>query len=127
MSGTEAFECDPNFCSVCGAILPLPISTFNSIECKLCHASFNIGSIEGNTIHSFKNYNQHKLKSVDEIEREKLLENVATDHGPVVKRECSKCHHKKMTYTTRQTRSADEGQTVFYTCLKCHFTETEYS
>jgi len=127
MSGTEAFECDPNFCSVCGAILPLPISTSDNIECKLCQASFNIKTMEGRIIHSFKNFNQHKLKSVDEIEREKLLENVATDHGPVVKRDCSKCHHKKMTYTTRQTRSADEGQTVFYTCLKCHFTETEYS
>ena len=34
-------------------------------------------------------------------------------------RRCSKCDHEGMIYTTRQTRSADEGQTVFFTCPEC--------
>ena len=51
----------------------------------------------------------------------------AEEGGPVVRRRCTKCGHKKMTYQTRQTRSVDEGQTVFYTCVKCRAIETEYS
>ena len=34
-------------------------------------------------------------------------------------RKCSKCGNETMTYVTKQTRSADEGQTVFYTCTRC--------
>lgn len=122
-----SFSCDPNFCSVCGSILPLPVTGSDVLSCKLCSTSISVDSLEGIVIHSFKKFNQHKLKSSDEMERMKEMEESATNHGPVVKRECSKCHHKKMTYTTRQTRSADEGQTVFFTCIKCNFTETEYS
>ena len=42
-----------------------------------------------------------------------------------VQKECPKCGCKKMTYATRQTRSADEGQTVFYTCPKCRYVANE--
>ena len=38
-----------------------------------------------------------------------------------VDRRCPKCGHEGMVYTTWQTRSADEGQTVFYTCLSCGY------
>ncbi len=36
-----------------------------------------------------------------------------------VEHKCPNCGNDEMTYTTQQTRSADEGQTVFYTCPKC--------
>ncbi|KAL0273765.1 UNVERIFIED_CONTAM: hypothetical protein PYX00_006370 [Menopon gallinae] len=42
-----------------------------------------------------------------------------TPDGPVVERKCRNCGNDKMTYSTLQLRSADEGQTVFYKCTKC--------
>ena len=120
-----AFDCDPNFCSSCGSILPLPDQS-ESIRCKLCGAIVSISNMEGVVIVSEKYYNQDKLKTAEERARMRNLA-VADDTGPTVRRTCSKCGHGKMTYLTRQTRSADEGQTVFFTCVKCQFTETEYS
>lgn len=42
-----------------------------------------------------------------------------TRRGFQVDRRCARCGHEGMAYRTRQMRSADEGQTVFYTCLRC--------
>lgn len=120
------FKGDPNFCNGCGTILPLPDQS-DFMKCKGCGATVDISSIEGVEIHSYKNYNQDKLKSAEELSRLKVIKDEVEDKGLTVKRTCGKCGHKKMTYVTRQTRSADEGQTVFYTCLQCNFTEQEYS
>ena len=38
-----------------------------------------------------------------------------------VERKCDKCGSEQMTYTTQQTRSVDEGQTVFFTCPNCQY------
>lgn len=120
------FDCDPNFCGSCGAILPLPDQS-DVIKCKACGCMMDVELLEGIEIYSSKDYNQDKIKTAEEAARLRTIEQEAEDSGPIVRRRCPKCNHKKMTYTTRQTRSVDEGQTVFYTCLKCYATETEYS
>lgn len=38
---------------------------------------------------------------------------------PTIDQECPACGNKKMYYTSRQMRSADEGETVIYECVKC--------
>lgn len=38
----------------------------------------------------------------------------------VVNDECPRCKNPSLEYYTKQLRSADEGQTVFYECPKCH-------
>lgn len=40
--------------------------------------------------------------------------------APTIKHKCMKCGSGEMQYTVLQTRSADEGQTVFYYC-KCGY------
>lgn len=37
----------------------------------------------------------------------------------IVNEDCPECDSKQMYYMTRQMRSADEGQTVFYECVGC--------
>ena len=36
-----------------------------------------------------------------------------------IDRRCVRCNKDGMVYHTRQMRSADEGQTVFFTCIHC--------
>ena len=59
-------------------------------------------------------------RTIADIEVQRI-EDTEVDHI------CSKCGHGKATYSTQQTRSADEGQTVFYTCTKCKQKSIEYS
>ncbi|XP_001629305.2 DNA-directed RNA polymerase I subunit RPA12 isoform X2 [Nematostella vectensis] len=116
----EAFECDPDFCPVCGSILPLP-GLEDVVSCKLCDFQRDTAEFEEVEIHSKKRFNVDKEKRTTDDRK-----NDDTS-GPMVDRKCPNCGHEGMTYMTRQTRSADEGQTVFYICTDCRFQETEYS
>ncbi|XP_020698904.1 DNA-directed RNA polymerase I subunit RPA12, partial [Dendrobium catenatum] len=52
------------------------------------------------------------LDSAPQIEEEKV-------QRAVVNETCPKCNNSQLEYYTKQLRSADEGQTVFYECPKC--------
>ncbi|XP_029440682.1 DNA-directed RNA polymerase I subunit RPA12 isoform X1 [Rhinatrema bivittatum] len=84
---------------------------------------FILQDFEGKVVQSATLFN--KLESSPML----LLqgEEGAEIQGPLIDRKCSRCGHEGMTYHTRQMRSADEGQTVFYTCVKCKYQEKEDS
>ncbi len=119
------FSSDPNFCTECGSILALP-GEENYIHCKICSHKHFLSNSKSTEIHSSKFYNEERISLAKSMEL-KNFEKEIEQSGPVTKRKCSNCGHDKMTYITRQTRSTDEGQTVFFTCVKCKFKETEYS
>lgn len=66
------------------------------------------------TSENFPSQLRNKLKSITQHVPQ---ETVAM--GPRIEMECVKCPSKEVTYTEAQTRSADEGSTIFYTCVKC--------
>lgn len=114
--GKLVFVSDPAFCPLCGTILPLP-SASDKVCCEVCKHSQDTARFEGLEEYSCKYFTPRKEK----------LQVSQQGSGPLVERRCPACGNEEMTYTTQQTRSADEGQTVFYTCPRCKFKETENS
>ncbi|RWS06467.1 DNA-directed RNA polymerase I subunit RPA12-like protein [Dinothrombium tinctorium] len=112
------------FCASCGSIMPLPVGRNPSslIKCVACDYSVPISHFNGrsSTTTIVLNPLESAIESLTNRENEEIK-------GPVVERKCWKCGHEKMYYKTLQTRSADEGQTVFYYCVKCGAQENENS
>ncbi|CAD5121390.1 DgyrCDS9912 [Dimorphilus gyrociliatus] len=107
MTDNKLFKTEIDFCSTCGTILPLP-GRDPTVKCYRCKTEVDVAVF--NTVEA----KSEGLHSED-------------FSGPVVDRQCSQCGHDGMTYATRQTRSADEGQTIFYSCPQCKFQEIENS
>nr|XP_027195969.1 DNA-directed RNA polymerase I subunit RPA12-like [Dermatophagoides pteronyssinus] len=112
-----------DFCARCGSVLPLP--TFedfsSSVICPICNLTVDAKHFDGQAttvqriwFNPRSNLNKQRNKEINA-------------DGPVVERKCERCGHDKQTFATLQTRSADEGQTIFYTCLKCGAKENENS
>ncbi|KAI6229008.1 DNA-directed RNA polymerase subunit [Aphelenchoides fujianensis] len=111
---------DEDFCAHCGQILPIATRAPVTINCINCQVEWKVG--ECNKIINTREFSYEKtVQEADEGEGK------GDEHGVQVDHACSKCSHNKATYSTQQTRSADEGQTVFYTCVKCGNRDIEYS
>ena len=112
-----------DFCTVCGTVLPLPEFSNDSknVECPLCHQTVGAEKFDG--ISTFTRVVFNERESLSGRKQRKDLD----ADGPIVERVCSKCGHDQQTFMTLQTRSADEGQTIFYTCMKCGAKENENS
>uniref|UniRef100_T1J7T5 DNA-directed RNA polymerase subunit n=1 Tax=Strigamia maritima TaxID=126957 RepID=T1J7T5_STRMM len=104
------FTGETDFCPECGAILPLP-GREDSIKCRVCSFAVNVTEFNGIEHISTVTFNQENKCAKTGVSRTPL--------GPLVDRKCPKCGNDQMTFATLQTRSADEGQTVFYTCTQC--------
>lgn len=90
------------FCSHCKSILS------DSEQCLLCETFNSIPDKEFSISKSFPG-SQNWVEQSNEVKQ-------ASMNMP-----CPKCDAKKLHYTTRQTRRADEGETVFVQCKKCGY------
>ncbi|XP_071489281.1 DNA-directed RNA polymerase I subunit RPA12-like [Diadema setosum] len=118
---SSMFSVAKEFCPRCGSILPFPTRGSLLIQCRTCDYETNAADTWADVVyHSHKKVNERKKKKVE-------AEEPSEDLGPIVDRVCSSCGHEGLHYHTRQTRSADEGQTVFYFCPSCKNQEIEHS
>uniref|UniRef100_A0A3Q0R7F3 DNA-directed RNA polymerase subunit n=1 Tax=Amphilophus citrinellus TaxID=61819 RepID=A0A3Q0R7F3_AMPCI len=109
-----------NFCPECGNVLPLP-GILDIVCCPRCSFKIRVSEFLGQEIHSAVVFSPLEQSSVAQDEQDSEMK------GPVIDRRCSRCNKEGMIYHTRQMRSADEGQTVFFTCIHCRFQEKEDS
>ncbi|KAK1804903.1 hypothetical protein P4O66_019272 [Electrophorus voltai] len=117
----SCFKSDINFCPECGNILPVPLLK-DDISCPRCSFKISVREFAGQVITSSVVFNPlDESSSAVESKKDSELS------GPVVDRRCSRCNKEGMVYHTRQMRSADEGQTVFFTCIHCRYQEKEDS
>lgn len=114
------FSGDPNFCPECGNVLPLP-GMQDIVRCPRCSFGIPVKEFSGREIRSTVVFNPEQSTLALEDEQDSELK------GPVIDRRCSRCNKEGMVYHTRQMRSADEGQTVFFTCIHCRYQEKEDS
>ncbi|XP_034017398.1 DNA-directed RNA polymerase I subunit RPA12 isoform X2 [Thalassophryne amazonica] len=115
----SCFGGDPNFCPECGNVLPLP-GIQDTVRCRRCSFCIPVTELLGQAIQSTIIFNPAEQSS-SSVENEEELK------GPVIDRRCGRCGKEGMVYHTRQMRSADEGQTVFFTCTHCRYQEKEDS
>ncbi|KAM8974196.1 DNA-directed RNA polymerase I subunit RPA12 [Pelodytes ibericus] len=115
------FSSESDFCSDCGSVLPPP-GAQDTVTCPCCSHSTQVTEFLGKFVQTSVVFNK-----LDTIALSNEAEESGALKGPLIDRRCSRCGFEKMVYHTRQMRSADEGQTVFYTCTQCRFQEKEDS
>uniref|UniRef100_A0A1I7YDP2 DNA-directed RNA polymerase subunit n=1 Tax=Steinernema glaseri TaxID=37863 RepID=A0A1I7YDP2_9BILA len=116
----STFKPNDGFCALCGAILPIARRAPCTMKCNVCLVDFQVNPINDKVISAEERVYERTVA-------ETLETGTGDADGTEVEHVCPKCSHGLATYTTRQTRSADEGQTVFYTCMKCKHKCIEYS
>ncbi|GMI96864.1 hypothetical protein like AT3G25940 [Hibiscus trionum] len=108
------------FCNLCGTMLSLVSS--KTVECPLCETRTSAKGVLGLEI--------GYTLTVEDIRRDlgisNAMEEMTTkESAALIKQTCKSCGNTELEYTTRQMRSADEGQTVFLVCPKCKARDTE--
>ncbi|XP_038063551.1 DNA-directed RNA polymerase I subunit RPA12-like [Patiria miniata] len=121
-SSHDVFTSPREFCPQCGSVLPFPHLGTLLMKCSLC--PYEVDS--RTALHGIVYYSHLKLNTRKKAKGHTEV-TIEKDLGPLIDRACAKCGHDGLHFHTRQTRSADEGQTVFYFCPSCKHQEIEYS
>ncbi|KAI1175079.1 transcription factor S-II-domain-containing protein [Nemania sp. FL0916] len=103
------------FCLDCGNLLPVSKgSEKNILHCDCCGAD-NKDTASKTTItkskpSDFPSLLRQRLSNVQTVEKHKIMTEAFANET------CDKCGRTEVRFTALQTRSADEGSTVFYSC-----------
>ncbi|XP_022769218.1 DNA-directed RNA polymerase I subunit RPA12 isoform X2 [Durio zibethinus] len=108
------------FCSLCGTMLSLVSPKY--AECPLCKSKPSAKGILGREI--------GYTITAEDIRRDLGISHVSEEmttkeSAALIKQTCKSCGNQELEYSTRQTRSADEGQTVYLRCPKCKWQGSE--
>ncbi|KAG9446325.1 hypothetical protein H6P81_012453 [Aristolochia fimbriata] len=109
------------FCDVCGSLLSRTALTF--AECLLCGLKRSLEELQGKET-SYRVTAEdvrRALKIQPFVQLDKFSIAEAEVERATVNEACPQCRHPQLEYYTKQLRSADEGQTVFYECPKCRY------
>eukprot|EP00262_Sarcandra_glabra_P020826 TRINITY_DN8465_c0_g2_i1.p1 TRINITY_DN8465_c0_g2~~TRINITY_DN8465_c0_g2_i1.p1 ORF type:complete len:126 (-),score=12.89 TRINITY_DN8465_c0_g2_i1:264-641(-) len=107
------------FCGLCGTLLTLKSHKF--AKCPLCGFKRDMKEIQGReTCYTITAEDIRRELSIEPlVQLGKFHTHEEKVQRTVVNEPCPQCHHPQLEYYTKQLRSADEGQTVFYECPKC--------
>eukprot|EP01016_Furgasonia_blochmanni_P026518 TRINITY_DN2814_c0_g1_i1.p1 TRINITY_DN2814_c0_g1~~TRINITY_DN2814_c0_g1_i1.p1 ORF type:complete len:146 (-),score=32.32 TRINITY_DN2814_c0_g1_i1:159-596(-) len=128
-----------DFCLECGHLIDLPIDR-DEIDCIKCGFKCSILEYPTEVIVTKKEYTDRKpwleqyntKKQLEELQgvsgdKHKVHHHVEKKRVPtraIIKERCQNpqgCDSEEMYYYEMQTRSADEGSTIFYECCKCGY------
>eukprot|EP00929_Paragymnodinium_shiwhaense_P115382 TRINITY_DN84217_c0_g1_i1.p1 TRINITY_DN84217_c0_g1~~TRINITY_DN84217_c0_g1_i1.p1 ORF type:complete len:205 (+),score=35.89 TRINITY_DN84217_c0_g1_i1:65-616(+) len=124
------FPQELNICVRCGAALDLASVSTAQVSCKFCSFAQAFDPKEdlqaGHAVIEAVGEPAWWKDEDEEIEKIKAgVEKEDTIAYPEIAMECQGCGHDKLQFWTRQLRSADEGQTVYFLCKKCGWRTTE--
>ncbi|KAG8928272.1 DNA-directed RNA polymerase I core subunit rpa12 [Tulasnella sp. 419] len=105
------------FCPDCGTLLDIPTDDDN-VKCEQCGHLEPASSFENIevTTRSHPDAFPSALRDARKIQTQQHDTNVVQTEEDET---CPKCQHPRALAKAMQTRSADEGATIFYTCLGC--------
>jgi len=104
------------FCPICGGMMKKQGNKYVCINCGYEEdASIRTGSNKGKS--------RIVMRATD---RDLVIVDSGEKMLPKTEVKCPKCGNREAYYIVRQTRSADEPETVIYICTKCGYTWREY-
>ena len=102
-----------DFCPKCGAIIMGKKG--EEISCVSCGYNSKVKT---------------EVELKEKIETKKDIEIISSDAGddvnPIIETECPECKHNEAYYWSKQMRSGDEPETLFYKCTKCKHQWRDY-